>query len=92
MTRRSYFLQTAIAADQLANALLAGYADETLSSRAWRCRNDKRRWAIARAVIDVIFFWQEDHCMNAYLSELFRKQLPADYQETATSRNFSTRM
>lgn len=29
-------MQTAIAIDQLLNALLGGFADETLSARAWR--------------------------------------------------------
>ena len=71
--------QVLIALDQLANTLLAGYADETLSSRAWRHHLDgSRDWP--RAVIDFLFFWQEDHCRTAYESEIERRQLPADYQ------------
>lgn len=63
--------QLLIAADQLANALLGGMADETISARAWRLR-DHRGWGVARAVIDALFFWHRDHCMQAYHAELLR--------------------
>lgn len=67
--------QILIALDQLANTLLAGYADETLSSRAWRHHLDgSRSWA--RWLIDHLFFWQEEHCRKAYESELERRHLP----------------
>lgn len=65
-----------IALDQLLNAILSGYADETVSSRAYRMDGKKRRWTLARAVIDGLFFWQPDHCRQAYLSEQQRRQLP----------------
>ena len=70
--RRPYWLSVLIAFDQFVNAVLWGYVDETLSSRAYRCQ-DKRRWAIARTVIDGIFFWEPNHCMHAYLAELHRE-------------------
>lgn len=70
-----------IAIDQLANALLAGWPDETLSSRAYRCGeldlSPKRRWVIAHRLINWLFFWQKEHCRQAYLSELHRTHLPA---------------
>lgn len=67
--------QSLIALDQLANTLLAGYADETLSSRAWRHHLDgSRSWP--RWLIDPLFFWQEEHCRTAYESELERRHLP----------------
>lgn len=72
-------LQVAIAFDQQINTLLGGYADETLSSRAWRCQNKSKFWRIARSVIDSIFFWQPNHCRQAYLSEKLRKQLPDNF-------------
>lgn len=76
-------LQVLIALDQLANAILAGWADETLSSRAYR--NDslagKRRWRIARRVIDTLFFWEVDHCFHAFMSEVDRRQYPPSYRE-----------
>ena len=67
-------LQVAIALDQLANTLLGGYADETLSARAWRAQH----WL--RYVIDAIFFFQPDHCYKAYLAELKRNQYPRHYR------------
>lgn len=74
--RRPYWLSILIAVDQLANALLWGYVDETLSSRAHRCAPDKRRWAVAENVINAIFFWEPDHCRIAYQAELAREHSP----------------
>lgn len=70
-------LQVLIALDQLANTLLAGFADETISSRAYRAFVDgKTRWPMR--LIDALFFWQEAHCKESYLSELARTQLPPE--------------
>lgn len=66
--------QIAIAIDQLLNALLGGMADETLSARAHRTGS---AW---EPFIDALFFWQPDHCQDAYLSEKERKQLPSEYR------------
>ena len=71
--------QILVAVDQLANTLLGGMADETLSARAWRHHLDGSRdwpWAI----IDALFFWQTDHCRSAYESEVERRQLPPEYR------------
>lgn len=78
--------QTAIAADQLANTLVwikgdgFGFADETLSARAWRLRHQSNVYK----VIDTLFFWDRDgekrHCELSYESELNRKHLPKDYR------------
>ena len=73
-----------IAIDQLANALLGGYADETLSSRIHRRAiltvQPKRRWLIARRVVNCLFFWQADHCAGAYQMERRRNHLPEIFQ------------
>lgn len=66
--------QIAIAIDQLANTLLGGMADETLSARA------HRTGSVWEPVIDALFFWQADHCQDAYISEKERKQLPSEYR------------
>jgi hypothetical protein len=72
-------LQTLIALDQLANAFfLGGMAGESISSRAWRQRDDTRGWSIARSVIDALFFWQPDHCRRAYEAEQQRLQQPPE--------------
>lgn len=72
--------QVAVAFDQLMNTLMGGYADETLSARAWRHHLDgSRTWP--RWIIDHLFFWQKNHCKEAYESELLRKQLPDIYRK-----------
>lgn len=80
MARMSWVRAVLIAVDQLLNAVFAGWPDETLSSRAYRCgvldQTPKLRWVVARWVIDAIFFWQKEHCMLAYQSELTRRHSP----------------
>lgn len=73
-------LQLAIAVDQLANALIGGWCDETLSARAWRNGKNSKGWNKVRIVIDLLFFWQKQHCFNSYISEFERKQLPEEYR------------
>ena len=67
--------QILIAVDQLANAVIGGWADETLSSRVWR--EDRRRLV---AFIDFLFFWEENHCEASYISERQRLQLPPEFR------------
>lgn len=68
-------LQVLIALDQLVNTLLWGYADETLSARAHRhALKGDRAWP--EKMINFLFFWQKDHCKQAYQSEIDRTQLP----------------
>ena len=67
-------MQSLIAFDQLVNTLVwlksegFGKCNETLSSRAWRLRNDSHGYK----VINAIFFWQPDHCFHSYENELKR--------------------
>lgn len=79
MSNRRWGHQVLIGIDQLINTLFAGYADETLSARAYRCRN-KRNWAVIMRLIDGLFFWQKAHCRGAYLMEIERRQLPDVYR------------
>lgn len=75
----SYFENLAIAFDQLFNALFNGACDETLSARAHRLSIERdRHWPMR--FINVIFFWEKDHCKTAYESEKLRRQLPEAYQ------------
>ena len=69
-------IQVLIALDQFVNTLFCGYADETLSSRAYRHAEIKkdRRWPMV--IINALFFWQDEHCKRAYESEIERAQLP----------------
>ena len=66
-----------IGIDQLVNALLGGYCDESLSSRAYRWEHDGvRSWP--RRLIDRLFFWEEQHCFQSYQSEREGRQLPPE--------------
>ncbi len=74
-------LQVFIAFDQLFNTFLGGMADETLSSRAYRHSRDKsRQWP--EKLINLLFFWQTDHCKQAYQSEINRIHLPKGMRNT----------
>jgi hypothetical protein len=55
-------------------------ADETLSARCWRNRNNSLYWQGLRILVDTVFFFDNDHCYNAWLAEVENKQLPKDYQ------------
>lgn len=66
--------QILLAVDQLANALTGGWADETISSRAYRNSNSSKLWNVIHSCINLLFFFQPNHCYEAYLSEVHRKQ------------------
>lgn len=76
-----YHTKIALGFDQFANTILGGWPDETLSSRAWRKRETKVFWRIMRFIIDRIFFWQKNHCQNAYFLELKRHQGPHEFRD-----------
>jgi hypothetical protein len=67
--------QILIALDQLLNALFGGMADETISAHAYRSN-----WRIRMAIINFIFF-DKNHCMDSFISEQQRLQLPKRYRE-----------
>lgn len=53
------------------------WADETLSSRCWRWRLDGvRSWPCR--LVDMLFWWQKNHCRSAYESEREGRQLPPE--------------
>ena len=81
MAVKHWFIQLFIAVDQLLNVLVTpfssgAWADETLSSRAWRMYRDGKPWGrIWAPIIDLLFFWQtipegiSGHCEYAYIRE-----------------------
>lgn len=73
--------QVLIAFDQLINARLGGWADETFSARCWRSRHIKK-YAILTKLIDALFFWQDDHCRKAHEAEVKRSHLPVYYRDS----------
>ncbi|WP_424408111.1 DNA helicase UvrD [Pasteurella sp. PK-2025] len=76
-----------IAIDQLVNAILGGWADETLSSRAYRGamleKQPRKRWRVIYRLIEALFFFEKNHCKTAYESELNRKQYPKEFRKWA---------
>ena len=77
---RHWLLQVFIALDQLVNALLGGWADETLSSRAWRMEVKDRPWGrVMRPLIDVLASpFERDHCRLSFESEREQRQHPPE--------------
>ncbi len=71
--------QVLIAVDQLANTLLGGYADETISARAWRKQWESRPWALARRAIDLVFGF--GHCQESDESERQRRHSPTSQRQ-----------
>ncbi len=68
--------QVAVAVDQLINTIFGGFADETLSSRLHRRRLRGKPWC-AR-IVNFLFYMQDDHCKEAYESEIERAHLPLE--------------
>lgn len=74
-------MQVLVAIDQLLNAILFGFADETLSSRAYRADRDEKLFGrLFRPVIDTLFFWQDRHCYQSYLAEVQRRQYSKNFR------------
>lgn len=79
---RRHLFQVSVALDQLANTLLGGWADETISSRI--NRNAERGYWYAkfmRCVLNLVLTpIKRNHCQQAYLSEITRAQLPPAFR------------
>lgn len=58
-----YIVNVLLALDQLLNAVLGGYPDETISSRAGKARLEQKRWACVLCKFLDIF--DKDHCLDA---------------------------
>jgi hypothetical protein len=54
-----------VSCDQVINAVCAGFADETLSARAFRLGSKAKRldrwdqWRVVWVIADVLFIWQD---------------------------------
>ena len=75
----SYLHNLLVACDQLVNAAIGGWPDETLSSRCWRWHK-KWRALLAMPLLDKMAAWlgDRDHCRTSYESERTRRQLPPE--------------
>lgn len=77
---KAYLKNVALGIDQLANTMLGGWPDESISSRAWRNRH-LGGWAYVYAGINGVFFWQRDHCYAAHVAEVQLRQMPPDLRQ-----------
>lgn len=78
MKLKQYILNILIAFDQFVNVLFLGQPDETISSRAWRCKDVSSFWRFMRKLIDMLFFWQKDHCYYSFIAEVERHQITTE--------------
>ena len=69
-----------IALDQLVNAVLGGWPDETMSSRCWRWHLAGKDWPMV--IVDGLFFWDTQHCRASYESERLGRQMPPELRPT----------
>jgi hypothetical protein len=73
----SQWFAIGVALDRLVNTLLLGDYRETLSGRAHRAHRDGKPWGWARHLINCLFFWQTDHCAEAWAWDRdWREQRP----------------
>ena len=62
---RSWFHEVFVAVDQVVNAVLGGYSDESISARSFRLGSKAKRldrwdqWRITWVIADVLFIWQD---------------------------------
>lgn len=79
--------QSIVAFNQFINAFfLGGWADETMSSRAYRMEKEGKPWGILRQVIDFVCFWEKEHCKTAFLYEQERRHSHPSHRENKVSK------
>ena len=82
----AWFWQFLHALTQILNTMIppldgtVGYADESMSARAYRAKRDGHLLGWLAAVINGVFFWQDDHCKAAYESEYLRRMVPPEHR------------
>lgn len=83
---RRRILNILIAIDQLAYVLLSlgkGYPDLTISAAVYmKSRTGNRFYKTLEKIIDILFLpFEEDHCLNSFISELTRKHVPKNMRD-----------
>lgn len=74
-----YAYKLLVACDQLLNALLGGWPDETLSSRCWRWHvAGVRSWPCRCLDRLAALFGDREHCRQSYESERTGRQMPPE--------------
>ena len=74
-----YAYKLLVACDQLLNALLGGWPDETLRSRCWRWHvAGVRSWPCRCLDRLAALFGDREHCRQSYESERTGRQMPPE--------------
>lgn len=67
---KAWAVNVGAAWSQFWNAVWGGNRDQSFCSRSYEAKLAGKRWAIvAVAVLDVLFFFQPDHCATAFHSD-----------------------
>lgn len=76
----SYIKRVLISVDQLANTIIGGQPDETISAKIYRMKieTNKTHWKIMEKIVNVMFF-DPKHCEDSFNSESERKQISQFY-------------
>lgn len=56
------------------NVLLGGSSSQTLCGRVYGNRHARRRYAMAHRILNIVFFWDRDHCRSSYVGDVRRAQ------------------
>lgn len=83
-TDRRYINQVLVAIDQLVNAILGGWADETISSRSFRSyKAGKLFGRMSKTTIDSFFsiFGDHNHCERCFMAEKDRRQNHPEFRD-----------
>ena len=62
---KTYFHHLLVSLSQLANTLMGGHPDMTISSAAW-VRSQTGQGDRVRALMDALFWWEEGHCQESF--------------------------
>jgi len=68
-----YFSRVGTAVSVLLNVLLGGPSNQTLSARNYELKRSGKPNIVW--LIDLLFFWDKDHCMNSWLYWFMRKDV-----------------
>lgn len=72
-----YFQRVGIAISVLFNVLLGGYSNQSFSARNYAWKREDRLNIVW--LIDLLFWFDQDHCMNSWLYWYTRKTLGEQY-------------
>jgi hypothetical protein len=74
---KTYLYHFFVSFDYFCNCILRGLPHETLSSRAYRMeQKNQPYWKGLARCINLLFFWQANHCRGAYHADRARAPLP----------------